>query len=92
MPPELFIALLATVTGVVYLGYAYFGYLWNRTKSESWLLTMSSIEGETGYSLTAAKTFRGIIRYPRRHLIIGCIGSVIGLAAWIVIIVQSLVF
>jgi multisubunit Na+/H+ antiporter MnhB subunit len=78
------------VAAVVFLVYAYLGFKWQRTKSESWLLTMSSIEGRSGESLSAAKTVRGIIRHPRRHLMIGYVLSFLALCLWFIWILDRL--
>ena len=86
----LILALLSTTAATVYAVYAYFGYLWKRTKTESWLFTMSSTEGYTDYALTMAKVYRGIIQHPRRHLIISVVSSVLSVLLWILLAFQTL--
>ena len=73
------------VTGLIL---AWLGERWNRTKSDSWLLTNSSTEGYTDTALTAAKIYRDIIRHQRGHRLWGLVFSVLAALAWLGVSLQ----
>lgn len=83
------IALGLSVAAVMGFFFAWLGERWNRTKSDSWLLTRSSTEGYTDTALTASKIYRDIIRHPRGHRRWGMAFSALAVVAWMGVILQA---
>jgi hypothetical protein len=82
------IAMGLSAGAVTCLLLAWTGERWNRTKSDSWILTKSSTEGHTGPALTGAKIYRDIIRHPRGHKLWGIAFTVLAAVAWVSVILQ----
>lgn len=83
------IAMALTAGAVTLFFLAWLGNHWNKTKSESWLMTMSSTEGYTDVALTASKIYRDIIRRPQGHLLWGIGLSLLAMIAWVSVILQK---
>lgn len=83
------LAMGLTAGAVTLLVLAWLGNRWNKTKSESWLMTMSSTEGQTDVALTASKIYRDIIRRPQGHRLWGISLSLLAIIAWVAVVLQT---